>query len=345
MKLAIRGPSPTGTLLLILLAACSSAPAPSPTDAPASARSRWAAVTTPGERSVSTHPARVEAVGDARGVEVQLPFAGRVRDVLVAPGDPVEPGTPLVEVVVPELSDAVAAVAAARAEASVLRARAERSESLLAEGLGRTDELLEDQRMLAALQGRRRRAASPLAILGERPRADGHVTLRSPVAGVVLDLHARVGAVMTADEPLLRVVGRGPVRVEVRSVRRVPARGAWLRTDRGEVPLRPVGAATRHPDDGRWIAWWEPIDVSHDLRDGARWPLHVRAADDELEVPASALVLSVPGVTEVLRQTASGAERVSVEVVAVDGARAVIRGDLTEGDLVATEPDLLGGES
>ncbi|HJL35838.1 MAG TPA: efflux RND transporter periplasmic adaptor subunit, partial [Polyangiaceae bacterium LLY-WYZ-15_(1-7)] len=287
--------------------------------------------------------------GAAAGADVGLPFPAHVRAVHVAPGDRVEAGAPLVEVLAPELALAVAEARGARAELAVHAERLANLRTLRGENLVRASALHEVEHAMAALRSRLGVAEARLRSAGVGPAerrelsARGALTLKSPVDGTVRAVDARLGAAVDAGLPLVRVAAApGPVRVEVQLPRPLPPGPATLLREGAPLALAPVGEPVREPESGLWVGWFEPAEGAG-LLAGERWPVEwAGAGEGLLEVPADAL--RAQGHDARLRRRRDGAEPadVEVDVVRVDGARALVRprdaDALREGDRVAIDP-------
>jgi biotin carboxyl carrier protein len=367
---------------------------PAPTDAgegaahdrAPSSRTAWAAVRPARDATLASTFGRVHGVGAAAGTAITAPFASRVLRVHVAPGDAVEEGAALIEVLAPELALAAAERSGAQGEGAVVGARLDTLRALAAEGLARADQLHETARDAAAIRTRAATAEARLraAGLSARDRATlartGSLVLRAPRAGRVLRVEIREGDPVPSDAPLIVLASEGAVRIEARFTGAIPddARPI-LRTDRGDVPLRAVGAPLADPDTGLRVLFFEPEATSDSPRapaadpatapasnsasdsardsagsapvllEGERWPLElVGAFDEAFEVPSSALhaLAGDPRRAEVVRRSESSDthERVPVQVLRVDGAGALVRGALRPDDQVAVEPSRVLGE-
>jgi len=298
----------------------------------------------------------VHGVGAAAGAVASCPFQGRVRALHVAPGDEVRAGSPLLDIDVPELAVAAAEATGTRREASVHAERLESLEPLLDQGLVPVERLHESEHLLAEVNTRRSVALAKLRSTGMdeadvgRLARRGYLTLTAPIDGTVLEVDARIGAAVLPDRPLVRLVGQGPVRVEVRLTR--PVRGsARLAGPDGEIPLRPIGQPVRDPASGLWVSFFEPTGEEVELHDGERLPVSLDDAEGggELQVPAQALRPIAgsgagPREAQVLRLRDGVRGWVSVQVARVHGTTALVRGEgLRVGDRVAIDPaDVLG---
>jgi hypothetical protein len=253
----------------------------------------------------------------------------------------------------------------------VVGARLDTLRALAADGLARADQLHETARDAAAIRTRAATAEARLraAGLSARDRTSlartGSLVLRAPRAGRVLRVEIRDGDPVPSDAPLIVLASAGAVRIEARFTGATPEDARpILRTDRGDVPLRAVGAPLADPETGLRVLFFEPegafdptsadstnADLARTpvLLEGERWPLElVGSFDDAFEVPSSALhaLAGDPRRAEVVRRAESSDthERVPVQVLRVDGAGALVRGALRPDDRVAVEPSRVLGE-
>jgi membrane fusion protein, heavy metal efflux system len=177
---------------------------------------RWAPVETGVAGASSSLPGQVVPNED-RTARLGAPASGRVIAVRVSPGDRVADGQALVTLQSPEAGTAQADLAKAQAEASSRRAQAtyarsarERADRLLTlKAIPRQDyerAVADDELARSALaqsEAEVRRARSTAASLGASSSAGGQITIRSPLAGVVLARTAVPGTVVEPGAPLV----------------------------------------------------------------------------------------------------------------------------------------------
>lgn len=339
------------SLLVWMAVACSESGSPHPAvpRTASTATTRWESVRASQGLTIATALAEVHGVAGARGADVTTTHAGRVHRLLVSPGDQLEAGDPVVEVSIPELAVAAAQLRGARDEEAILRARVDQLALLIDEGLVRADRLLDARTALTSTRSRRDTANATLRAASIDPSGAsslarrGYVVLRSPVDGVVLSVAGRVGSPVIPGTPIARIAGSGPVRIIARAPSALPDGDVLLGTDRGDVRLRQVGTTMRDTD-GLWVAFFEPTEETT-LRDGERWPLRIASDGTTSAVPASALSSRQGHAAQVIRRRGAETERIDVEVVHVDGARASVRGELAEGDRVAVDPAVVFEEA
>jgi cobalt-zinc-cadmium efflux system membrane fusion protein len=133
-----------------------------------------------------------------------MPAPGRVREVLVREGTRVDAGTPLVVFDSADAAQARADVTTMEVEVRAARAEFERQERLAASGVGLAVEQLRAEAEVRRAEADLAAARSVAEMFG--PGQGGTVTLRAPMAGVVLDVDARPGQVATPDSgPLVSV--------------------------------------------------------------------------------------------------------------------------------------------
>lgn len=140
--------------------------------------------------------------------EIAAPAAARVTRILVGPGDEVTAGQALVELHSPELGKARAELAAARARADVARRTLARQRDLVAEKLAPERDLREAEAAASAADADVAVALSALRVFGAAGETGGdaaRVTLRSPVAGTVIDRSVVMGQLADPSRTLFRI--------------------------------------------------------------------------------------------------------------------------------------------
>lgn len=162
---------------------------------------------------------------EQRTVRVFSPFAGRVRRIFANPGDRVRPGQPLAEIFAPDFVQAQAEARKAAADLALANKAMERQRQLLEHGVAaRKDaELSEGEAARARVEFDR--ASARLRAYGSAAEA-GAFSLRSPVAGIVVDRALNPGQEVRPDQggPPLFVV-TDPTRL-------------WLQLDASEADAR-----------------------------------------------------------------------------------------------------------
>ena len=338
-------------VILALLAGCGQKPSP-PAAPPAeslsasSVETRWLAV------QPATDLAMLEASAwtvAAPGGEAALTttLRGRIERVLVRAGDRVRAGDALVVLRAPELVSAVAARASAQKRIAAYEKHVRELTSLRKEGLLRTAELFAVEAQLADIAAEKTAAEAILRGAGLDERAVNDVqqtglwTLRAPIDGVVRAMTAVIGGLAEPGAPpLMHLVGQRPARVEAHLHQPLPA-GVRVRFEPTlglAIDLQDAATATAiDPQDGSQIRWFEPT-TPIDLPGNLRGRLVVAALPDgAFQVPARALVQRPDGAVVVLKQGAGAVFR-RVEVLAVSGTSAIVRG-LHPADVIAAEAD------
>ncbi|MCS6798990.1 MAG: efflux RND transporter periplasmic adaptor subunit [Myxococcota bacterium] len=129
-------------------------------------------------------------IDENRYAEVGTPIAARVVEPLVAPGDEVRPGQPLVELESVEVGRARAALASAHARLQLARRTVERRRALIGDGLVALRDLQAAEADLAQAEIELQLARETLAALGAGPGRGTRFRLRAPIAGTVVERHA-----------------------------------------------------------------------------------------------------------------------------------------------------------
>ena len=144
--------------------------------------------------------------------EVGAVIAARVVRVQASPGDRIEAGQPLAVLESPDLGRARAAYTTAAARAHLARRALERKRELVAERIVAGREVQEAESEAAAAEAELRAAGGLLSALSVEPGAqesegDGgpRFTLRSPIAGTVLERSAVQGRMAEPGTALFRV--------------------------------------------------------------------------------------------------------------------------------------------
>lgn len=341
----VRHPAAAVALVAALaLAACTRDEAREPYVPPPQA-SPWVAVKPAGSAAVLEGPARALA-GPGASAVVTPPLRATVTRVRVRAGDVVAAGAPVVDVVMPELLDAAGRFEGARARLDAWTARAAQLEKLRGEGLARALDVSEAQASAAEAKADLQTARAVLLAAGLREgdvpgllAGNGAVPLRAPVAGVVVEVLAALGASHEPSAgPLVRIASTGEVRVEAH-FSRAPPDGEWtLVTPAGRMPVSLVGrapAADEH--DGTFAAWFEPADGGV-LAAGTlgRVSLAGESQAGVVRVPAKA-VRRVDGVPTVTVRRGGKPEVLPVQVLQCPGAECLVRGELANDDQVSVE--------
>ena len=170
------------------------------------------------ERSgIQTEPVRLERLvgGIDAPAEVQLnpnrtahvtPMVpGQIDEVYVSLGDTVKAKQALATMRSVALGEARSAVTNARAAVEVARANFVRQEELKREGIGSQRAYLEAQGDLRSSESDLAAATERLHVYGGRKGAGSTTTIRSPLAGIVIERHATAGEVVSEGSSLFMV--------------------------------------------------------------------------------------------------------------------------------------------
>lgn len=158
--------------------------------------------------AVQTYPGTLRVPSDRERV-IAAPVAGRVEQLGVTVGDPVRAGQVLARLHSAEGGLLQRERRQAQSQAELAARTLARDELLLAEGLipaARAEASRAAQVQAQALAEERQRA---LALAGLKPEGPAEFSLSSPVAGVVLELPARVGQRVEPAEVVVRVADLG----------------------------------------------------------------------------------------------------------------------------------------
>jgi len=318
----------------------------------ASARAPWVKARSPEDLSLLEAPAKVLAPPEAIGA-VTAPFPGRVVKIFVRAGQTVAAGEAVADVAMVELVRAAAAYSAAGTRLAAFRRRKAQLDQLRADGLARLADLADVEAQIASAQADQQTAMGTLRAagagggdVGSILASGGAITLKSPVAGVVVEVNAALGEGRdVGSEPIARIAGRGPVRIEARLAHAAPE-GARFEV----VPQRGAAFAVKlvatspvvDGADGTVRTWFEPtseVTLSHGA--ACRLRVLVDAASGAVAVPAKAVGLQ-GGKALVVTRKAGGP--VEVVVLASSGADALVKGPIAAGDEVAAEASLDSAE-
>jgi membrane fusion protein, heavy metal efflux system len=190
----------------------------------------------------------VSALGELRVnedayAEVGPPVAARVVRVFVAPGAVVKAGDPLVDLQSQELGHARSEHATARARLATARRALERKQGLAAERIVPLREVQEAESDVASLQAAVEAAQGAILAMGLSEADIGgsgsRFTLRSPIAGTVIERNAVVGRVTEPTRPLFRVGDLSTLWLEVHGFERDAVRVKVGATARVALPALP----------------------------------------------------------------------------------------------------------
>jgi len=306
--------------LLLALAACSShsqATAPDATRAdgaaPPASFLRFDRVAEVAGSDLGNVNGTVE-VDDRQTARVTALVAGRVAELLVAVGDRVTEGQPLLAIDSPDVKAAQADRVRAEADLALARRGADRAERLHAAGAIAEKDYFQAHEDLRKASADFERARAALDRLGVAPGDPGsRYLLRAPFAAAVLERRAVVGMEATPDaaEPLLVLSDLSQVRVTIR----LPER---------QLPLVHLGGSVGVHVDAYPDEFPGTVTAIGDVVDDATRTVPVRCA-----VPNPAARLKPAMFARVTLRAAPGATMVAVPTGALlsDGQqfRVVVR--------------------
>lgn len=137
-----------------------------------------------------------------RTARVLTPFAGRVAKILVKPGDHVRSGQPLALLYSPEFGAAQADARKAQATLQLAQRNRLRQQDLYEHGVVAAKDLEQAQADELGAQAEHDRTLAQLRLAGDvRETVDQQFSLRSPVAGVVVERNINPGQELRPDQP------------------------------------------------------------------------------------------------------------------------------------------------
>lgn len=344
--------SPSGvhsTLLVVALlaAACNQPPrpveAPSPAEgASPSSSTRWIKVRLATGIGLLDAPARVLASPQGAAA-LSPPLKARVVRVRTRHGQQVAAGEALLDVLMPEAVQAAGALSAARLKAEAWAKRETQLVALQAEGLARATDLAEVQALLAGARADAQAARATLraAGIGDKQaeallQGDGTVPLRSPIAGVVTEVDARLGEVREpTGKALIEVAGESDGLVEARMlteiVSGVPAE--FIAPDGTLVPLELVSLSPRvETRDGARLAWFKAS--SGKLFTGTAGRVRLHPLESWRAVPAQAVQGDGANARVFVRE-GEKAVPTPVQLIERSGAEAIVEGVAVDAEVAA----------
>jgi len=171
------------------------------------------------DAAIESAPVRREALGTTlslpgevaadpdRTARISSPAAGRIEEARLKEGASVKKGDVLVVVRVPEIGKVRSAMTSTAARAVTARTNAERLKRLVAEGLAPEQQALDAQTEADALELESRSLREELGALGGGSSGALSITLRAPMAGIVVARNAVVGQPVTPDQALGTIAG------------------------------------------------------------------------------------------------------------------------------------------
>jgi membrane fusion protein, heavy metal efflux system len=319
-----------------------------PIDAAAVKRMATTAVGAP-QQVVLNFPARL-AWDEDHTSRITAPIAGRVTQVLVAPGAGVVTNQPLAFLASAELGSAQSDAARATADLAQAKRAAARTKELADAGIVAGKDLEQSQSDLARASAEAARATLRLQSLGAGNTVDQRFALRSPIAGVVVERNLNVGMEWRPDQ------STGPLFV----VTDPSFLWCWIDVpERAAGSLRPGQTVTIRASAWPGETFVATIDQIADALDPVSRTLKIRAhlrnperrlkaemyvtaelvrpADSALDVPASAVYLHEGAQHVFVRAAPAQYTRRTVTGIASGNDRVAIIAGLKQGDEVVID--------
>ena len=203
-------------IISLLLAACTKVPESDDSSAPKVAGDR---VTFPAKSpqltalavaTVETRPSELHRVNgrlawnEESTVRIYTPVAGRVQSIPVALGDCLNQNAPLARLDSPDFGQAQADAHKASADLQLAERTLARTQDLFEHGAAARKDLDAAENAYAGTQAEKQRTASRLALYGAAAdgTVDGLFTLRTPLAGVVVEKNINAGQEVRPDQLL-----------------------------------------------------------------------------------------------------------------------------------------------
>lgn len=289
--------------------------------------------------------ARVMAAPDAEWV-VTAPLGGVVTRLLVAEGERVRAGQPLLQLRAPEAPGLAADWRQADGAARLAQTERDRDRALHADGIIAARRLQTSEQQALAANAQREAAAARLRLLGvsAAEAGAGSISLRAPAAAVVISRMAALGQRVNEADALLRLADPSRLTLELQ----VPVAlagdfriGQWLTsTDTPAVKARVSQVGWGSADDSQSVLVRAvlPADAGSDLRPGQWLRVSRRGAESAApagwQVPETAL-LHLGNRVLVLVQRQDGFAPVPVTPLSRREGWAAVSGALAAGDQVA----------
>ena len=154
----------------------------------------------PAHENILSLPARIVWDEDHTS-RITAPVAGRIAEILVQAGSPVKASQALAYLNSPELGSAQTEAARAQAELAQADRNLTRARELLAASGVAAKDVEQAQVDLTRARAEAERTAQRLQSLGAANTVDQHFTLRSPIAGVVVERNTNPGMEWRPDQP------------------------------------------------------------------------------------------------------------------------------------------------
>jgi RND family efflux transporter MFP subunit len=275
---------------------------------------------------------------------------GRVVRIAARAGDRVARDQTLVEIHSHEVSDARAALVAARSELDVALAALERGRTLLDAGSIAREDMDRRERDAAVARAEADRASEWLEHL--HPTPDGSVAALAPMSGTVFEVHVRPGEAVVPGTPLVTVGAEAELWVQAEVpegivLRLVPGEGARVSIHAPldlELPAHLVRQGGRIDPATRTTHLQLALDsMPEGLRAGTWATLHLPVGDPVIGqvVPRDAVVRTSAGDAVFIRESEGTFRRVVVDAQPVGADRIVVSGAPEGAEIVVTGAWLL----
>lgn len=288
---------------------------------------------------------------DENTARVFTPFNGRVRQILVAPGQAVARDQPLLSLVSSDYAQAQAEARKAEADLRLAQRQFRRASDLMEAGVIARKDFEQAEGDLQHADAENARTAARLRAAGERRGdVDGTFTLLAPVAGIVVDRLVNAGTEVRADASSPLFVITDPTRMVVQldvpemlsgalavdqevefSISSSPGRVARARITHVSAQVDPL-TQTVH---ARGVVLGDLRGLRGDSFIEARIQVPPQEAV-AVRVPADAVVL-VGDRHFVFTQQDRGYERVPVTIAALGNESVEVTGELRAGQPVVVE--------
>ena len=281
---------------------------------------------------------------------VSSPVVGLVTQLLVQQNQAVQPGTPLVRIVSPELGQLQLQLLQATARATLTRQTAQREQQLFDEGIIPRRRVQEAQAALMEGKAALNQAKAALRLSGmsaatiERVAASGKpqesITLAATQAGIVTEIAVKAGQRIEAATDLLHVAQTDSLWLDIQlpvSESMTWAAGTKVEILGRDVTARILSASPTVSSSSQTVVLRAAVDgKSGQVRPGefVTVELPIAASQSSWDVPLSA-VAHDGGQAYVFIRTSDGFEGRPVKVAASAGQRVRVQGPLKAGEQIA----------
>ena len=294
-------------------------------------------------------PAQVVIPAAAEQV-VSSPVVGLVTQLLVQQNQAVQPGTPLVRIVSPELGQLQLQLLQATTRAKLTRQTAQREQQLFDEGIIPRRRVQEAQAALMEGKAALNQAKAALRLSGmstatiERVAASGKpqesITLAATQAGIVTKIAVKAGQRIEAATDLLHVAQTDSlwldIQLPVSESMTWPA-GTKVEVVGGEITARILSASPTVSSSSQTVVLRAAIEgKGGQVRPGefVTVELPIAATQSSWDVPLSSVAYD-GGQAYVFIRTSDGFESRPVKVAASAGQRVRVQGALKAGEQIA----------